>query len=76
MSFRKNTNSVLKRTQSTTSDNSNQPVSSSDKNVPPVKPILKVLARIAPVDDVTSSNIDNKLITAVRAMHEYLLKPS
>ncbi|CAF4256787.1 unnamed protein product, partial [Rotaria magnacalcarata] len=71
-SFRQNVNRVSKRTESTTSNNSNAPVSS-NKNV---LPILKVRTCNGEVDDVTVNYLDNKLITAVRAMHEYLLKPS
>ncbi|CAF4707405.1 unnamed protein product [Rotaria socialis] len=72
-SFRQNVNRVSKRTESTTSNNSNALVSS-DKNVPS---ILKVRTHNGgEVDDVTVNYLDNKLITAVRAMHEYLLKPS
>ncbi len=35
-----------------------------------------VRGRKSQVEDVAESYTDNKLITAIRAMHEYLLKPS
>lgn len=38
--------------------------------------VHSVRSRKTQVDDETINHTQNKLITAVRAMHEYLLKPS
>ena len=38
--------------------------------------MISVRSRQSQVDDESINHTQNKLITAVRAMHEYLLKPS
>ncbi|UJR15401.1 hypothetical protein I4U23_002348 [Adineta vaga] len=78
--FQQNPFYIPKRLQS----NSTPPPTSSgdpppDLNVSAIKSIpsaLKARTRKAIVNDVDTSYTENKLITAVRAMHEYLLKPS
>ncbi|CAF2609340.1 unnamed protein product [Rotaria sp. Silwood2] len=78
--FRQNVNSSSKRTHSTSTpppsnNNSNQSVPL-DKNASTITTVLKVRPCNTNVHDVPESYTDNKLITAVRAMHEYLLSPS
>ncbi|CAF0824221.1 unnamed protein product [Adineta steineri] len=72
---------LLLRYQSNTtssSNNSNQPIVS-DKNLPTMPPVstkLKVRTRKLKVTDYAASYTENNFITATRAMHEYLLKPT
>ncbi|CAF3614174.1 unnamed protein product [Rotaria sp. Silwood1] len=77
--LRQNVNRLSKRTQSSftppSNNNSNQSVSS-EKNPSTITTVLKARPRNTQVNDVPESYTDNKLITAVRAMHEYLLSPS
>ncbi|CAF3027516.1 unnamed protein product [Rotaria sp. Silwood2] len=78
--FRQNVNSSSKQTHSTSTpppsnNNSNQSVPL-DKNASTITTVLKVRPCNTNVHDVPESYTDNKLITAVRAMHEYLLSPS
>ncbi|CAF0984454.1 unnamed protein product [Adineta steineri] len=60
------------------SNGESQPITS-NSNAPAIDPLsngVKVPTLTPVVSDVDLSYTQNKLITAVRAMHEYLLKPS
>ncbi|CAF1032133.1 unnamed protein product [Adineta ricciae] len=82
--FQQNPFNLRKRSQSSSTSPPELPPTSNedpppDLNVSSIKsvsPLLKVRTRKTKVNDVDASYIENKLITAVRAMHEYLLKPS
>ncbi|CAF3521050.1 unnamed protein product [Rotaria sordida] len=70
---------IRKQSGSTPSSNNSGQSIKSDKIVPikpPVPSVLKVRTRKSKLTDYTASYTENNFITAVRAMHEYLLKPS
>ncbi|CAF3781585.1 unnamed protein product [Rotaria sordida] len=77
--FRQNVHRLSKRTQSSSTPpsniNSNQSVSS-DKNASTITTVSKDHSRKIKTTDFTENYTDNKLITPIRAMHEYLLNPS
>jgi hypothetical protein len=71
--------SIRKQSTSTPPPNSTGPSITTDKNVtviPPVSTVVKVRTRKSKVTDYAASYTENNFITAIRAMHEYLLKPS
>jgi zinc transporter 9 len=70
----KNIDGYSKRSQSSSTPPPPPPSSGNTSQSGPT--VLKVRGRKTEIDDVAESYTDNKLITAVRAMHEYLLKPS
>ncbi|CAF3663291.1 unnamed protein product [Rotaria sp. Silwood1] len=70
---------IRKQSGSTPSSNNNNQSVISEKIVSikaPVSTVLKVRTRKSKVTDYTASYTENNFLTAVRAMNEYLLKPS
>ncbi|CAF2623094.1 unnamed protein product [Rotaria sp. Silwood2] len=70
---------IRKQSGSASSSNNSSQSVISEKTVPikaPVPAVLKVRTRKSMLTDYTASYTENNFITAVRAMHEYSLKPS
>ncbi|CAF4705333.1 unnamed protein product [Rotaria socialis] len=71
--------SIRKQSNGTSTPNSDGPSNIADKIAPikvPVPTLLKVRNRKMKATDYTASYTENNFITAIRAMHEYLLKPA